>query len=301
MRRARITYPGAFHHIMSRGFEGRDIYSGSKRKDTFLENLQAKSQKYRIRLLVYCVLDNHHHLILQNSSGKLSDFMKQLNGEHGRLYRIEEGGKGYVFQGRYKSILIQEGTYLRMSTIYVLLNSVRAGLVKDPYRYQWSSIGEYFTGEDSNIVDNKFVEEILQSQEEMERLLREWSIGELPIKRTRYGDILGSEEFLDYAVKRFDRRKKGEETRRMRKKDYIFKPADEVIKKFEKEKGVTLEGINTSILEGKKLRSELLVLLKDKAGLRYNEIIGYPLFRSLKYSSLGWLYKKARRKMGNAK
>jgi len=292
MRRARITYPGAFHHVMNRGFEGKKIFLTKKEKEIFLKILQEKSQKYRIKLLVYSIMDNHYHLVLQNSSGKLSDFMKQLNGEFGMLYRKMEGGKGYVFQNRYKSILIQEDTYLRMVTIYVLLNSVRAGIVKDPYEYKWSSIGEYFTGRDSNIVDNGFVEGILHSRKEMEKLLKEWSAKELPIKRTRIGNILGEKIFIEEAVIKFDRRKKKNKTRRMREKDYIFETAGKVIKEFEQREGIKIEKINISSLEGKRIRSELLVLLKDRAGLRYNEIIEYPLFKSLKYSSLGQLYKK---------
>lgn len=294
MRRARITYFGAFHHAMNRGLEGKDIFLSNKEKSFFLELLQEKSKKYRIKLLAYSVMNNHYHIVLQNSSGRLSDFMKQLNGEYGRLYRLHEGGKGYVFQGRYKSTLIQEGTYLRIVIIYVLLNSVKAGLVKDPYAYNWSSIGEYFSGCDSNIVDNEFVEEILQNREEMEKLLREWAIKDVPFKKTRFGNILGNEDFLREAIKKFDRRTKKKGTKRKREKDYIFETADEVIKKFEEMKEVKIRDIDITTLEGKRLRSELLVLLRDRAGLRYSEIITYPLFRSLKYISLGQLCKKAR-------
>ena len=297
MRRARITYPGAFHHVINKGFEGRGIFLNNEWKRDFLELLQEKSQKYRIRLLVYCVMDNHFHIDLQNSSGKLSDFMKQLNGEYGRLYRKYKGGKGYVFQGRFNSTLIQEGSYLIMTIIYVLLNPVRAGIVKNPYEYSWSSIREYFTGRVSNIVDNRFVEEILQNREGMDTLLREWSMGELPIKKTRFGNILGEEKFIEEAIRKFDRRGKKTETKRQRQKDYILETADEVIKRFEEKRAIKIEGINTTSLKGKKLRSELLVLLKDKAGLKYNEIIDYPLFRTLKYSSLGQIYKIARNRM----
>ena len=98
MRRARVVYDGSYHHVMNRGLEGRSIFLGDKSKSFFLNLLKEKSKKLKIRLLGYCVMDNHYHLILQNSSAKLSEFMKQLNGHYGMIYRKKEGEKGYVFQ-----------------------------------------------------------------------------------------------------------------------------------------------------------------------------------------------------------
>jgi len=297
MRRARVVYSGSYHHVTNRGLEGKRIFLGDKSKSYFLNLLNEKSKKLKIRLLGYCVMDNHYHLILQNSSGKLSEFMRQLNGHYGIIYRKKEGKKGYVFQGRYKSTLIQEGPYLRMSIIYILLNPVKAGLVESPYDYKWSSIGEYFVDSKKSIVDKVFVEDIFQSRSVFDELIVEWSGKDLPVKRTRFGPIIGGEDFKEEAIKKYDRRKSNNESKRMRKQDYVFNPADAVIEEFEKNKGLKLKKINVNTLKGKRLRSELLVLLKDKTGLTYKEIIGYPIFRSLKYSSLGHLYQRAKSRM----
>jgi hypothetical protein len=110
-----------------------------------------------------------------------------------------------------------------------------------------------------------------------------------------------SKAFIKGAVKQFNRRKEEMGTRRMRRGDYIFEPLEEVIMKFEEEKGVKIEEIDTRSFAGKSLRSELLVLLKERVGLKYNEIIELPLFRSLKYSSLGQLYKRVKDKMDGEK
>jgi len=131
---------------MNRGVRGEDIFLDNRGKDYFLSILKEKSKKLRIKLLAYCIMNNHYHQILQNTSDRLSSFMKQLNSQYGIYYRKKEGGKGYVFQGRYKSILIQEDRYLDMAIIYVLLSPVRAGRVSDPYNYRWSSIQDYFSG-----------------------------------------------------------------------------------------------------------------------------------------------------------
>lgn len=297
MRRARVTYEGAFHHLMNRGVEGKDIFSSDELKSIFLGLLREKTRRLKIRLLAYCLMDNHYHLILQNSSGKLSDFMRQLNGHYGMIYRKKEGGRGYIFQGRYKSTLIDVGPYLQIAIIYVLLNPVRAGLVKDPFEYRWSSIDEYFGSDKDCIVDRRFAEDIFQNISVFEELLTEWSGKELPVRKTRFGSIIGGEGFGEGAIKRFDRRKEKKESRRKRKEDYVFKPLDMVIEEFQEDKGIRLGEIDTNTVKGKRLRGELLALLKDEAGLTYNQIIAYPLFQPLKYSSLGHLYKRAKERM----
>lgn len=293
MRRARITFNGAYHHVMNRGIEGKDIFFDENAIFYFLESMKEKSNKLKMRILAYCIMPNHFHLIVQNSSGKLSAFMKQLNGQYGMYYRKRKGGKGHVFQGRFKSTLIQEDAYMRMVIVYVLLNPVQKGIVRDPRAYRWSSIGEYYKEEDSPFVDNKFVEGMLSSEEEMYKLLNEWRQKDLPIRKTRIGDILGEDVFIKESIKRFDRRRKRTRSRNMRLGDYRFRSFEEIMKEFEEEKGIKLNKISLNTHKGKQLRGELLVLLKDEGGLTYREIVENPIFQSLKYSSLGKLYKRA--------
>ncbi|MCK4525778.1 transposase [candidate division WOR-3 bacterium] len=297
MRKSRFTYKGAYHHVMARGVDGKDIFFDYKLREYFLKVLAEESGKYRIRILAYCIMDTHYHLIIQNSSGKMSDFMRQLNGNYGINYRVKNGGKGHIFQDRYKSTLIQKDNYLDMAVIYVLLNPVRAGIVSDPYKYRWSSINEYFIEERSDIVDNKLVEDLFWNRSKFTKLLEEWASKNLEVKNTRLGEVIGERDFIKESIKGFNRRKTKGKSRRMRRGDYIFEEADEVIKIFEKEKGLKMDKIKTNTLNGKELRSELLVLLKDRSGLKYKEIMEYPLFKSLKYSSLSQLYKRSRKRL----
>ena len=101
MRRARITYEGAFHHAMNRGINGDNIFAGSKSKKMFLDIMEGTAKNLKIKILTYCIMANHYHLILENSSGRMSDFFRQLNGNYGMIYRKLYGEHGYVFQGRY--------------------------------------------------------------------------------------------------------------------------------------------------------------------------------------------------------
>ena len=301
MRRARISYTGSYHHVMNRGIRGEEIFPDDRAKLYFLKTIEEKTRDLKIKIFAYCLMDNHYHLILQNSSGRLSEFMKQLNGQYAIYYRKRKGGRGYVFQNRFKSTLIQEDRYLKMTILYVLLNPVRGEIARFPWEYRWSSIGEYYTGEDSLFVDNEFVEGLFKTREDLKKLLIEWTGDDLPIRRTRFGDILGEDRFIKQSIKKFDRRKRECTSYKMRRDECSFKSIKDVIKEFEDKRGVRIGEIKLNNHQGKALRAELLVSLKDEAGLTYSKIIQHPLFQLLKYSSLGQLYKRTKARMEEEK
>ena len=298
MRRARFTYQGAFHHVTNRGINGENIFEGSKAKSLFLDLLEEKSRKLKIRLFAYCIMDNHYHLILENSSDMLSEFQKQLNGKYGMVYRKYWGGKGYVFQGRFKSALIENESYLIMAIKYVLLNPLRAGITDEPGSYTWSSYKDYYNPLNiASIVDSRFVEDLFGTKEEFKQALSSHPIKELPILKTRQGNILGTREFLEEAAKRSDRMRQRKYETNQRIDDNFFDPVEKVIWEFEHMNDVAIECIDVTTYRGKRLRGELLVYLKEKAGLTYAEINKFDAFSDLKYSSLGAIYRNARKRM----
>jgi putative transposase len=98
-------------------------------------------------------MDNHVHLIIKALKGKdLSDSMRRIGVMYSGYYRKKYGGSGHLFQGRFKSFLIEEGKYLFECGRYVELNPVSAGIVKNPLSYIWSSYTAYMGNED-NLVD----------------------------------------------------------------------------------------------------------------------------------------------------
>jgi REP element-mobilizing transposase RayT len=300
MRHPRITYKDAFHHVMNRGIKGEKIFESSKDKKYFLELVLEKSKILKIRILAYCVLDNHFHLIIQNCSGKMSEFLKRINSQYGYYYRKNVGGYGYVFQGRYKSTLIQEDEYLKMSLLYLFLNPVRSGIVSNPFEYNWSSIQElYLARRTRKLTDYKFIEGLFGDRVNFVDSLNIWMNKELPIEQNRFGNFLGDNKFLPKSLNLYNRRRKKGISRRMRIFDQYFRGATQIISEFENEKGVTLDKVDFVSIEGKGLRGELLVRLKDEGGLKYTEIINYPWFESLKYNSLGQLYKRTKVKLNN--
>lgn len=295
MRKPRFTFQGGLHHVISRGLEGKNIFQEPLFKKYFLKILNEESKRKKIRIFAFCIMDNHYHLVIENTSGMMPQFMREVNGRYGKFYRYKEGGKGYVFQNRYKSILIEDDSYLKMAIVYVLLNPVRAKIVEDPFNYPWSSIGEYFTDKDSSIVDIEYVNEIFYSKGEFKKMLNDWVCRDQPLVKTDLGLISGSEGFYPKAISKFNRRKNIGKTKGFRKNDYNFISPEKIIKEFEIKNGISIDEIDVTNFSGKRLRAELLITLKEQAGLTYKEIKNFPIFNKLKYSSLGKIYKNRKK------
>ncbi len=293
MRTARRTYEGAFHHGMNRGYEGRPILRARSDKVVFLDLLEKTQALTRVRVLAYCLMDNHYHLILQNGSGRMSDFFKQLNGRYAVHYRKAHGGRGYVFQDRYRSTLIQDDAYLRVAIAYVLGNPSRTGRILSFLDYPWSSAGLYFKPGESARVDARWVEELFGSAEELARAVRGLASDELPTIQTELGPVIGDRGFVDRARERAERRSGRESLERRRHRDRYFDPLEKVFAEFEHIHRVVLDEIDLHSYSGKRLRAELLIELKERAGLTYREIARLDLFSDLEISSLGRTYQQA--------
>jgi hypothetical protein len=119
----------------------------------------------------------------------------------------------------------------------------------------------------------------------------------LPLVQTKYGEILGKPEFLEEAMSKFNRREEEDSLGVKRTEDLYYEPVEKVTWEFERKIGMRIEDINVNTHTGKRLRGELLVRLKDGAGLKYVEIIDIPPFTRLRFSSLGKLYKDTKNRM----
>jgi putative transposase len=140
-RPLRIEYPGAVYHITSRGNEQKPIYRDDRDRDNFLATLDKVNKRYHWLCHAYCLMNNHFHLLIETPMGNLSLGMRQLNGVYTQTFNKWHGRVGHLFQGRYKAILIQKDSHLLEVCRYVVLNPVRAGLVKDPGQWRWGSYG----------------------------------------------------------------------------------------------------------------------------------------------------------------
>lgn len=138
-RPLRIEYPGAVYHITARGNAREDIFLEESDRYRFLDTLSRVVVRYNWLCHAYCLLDNHYHLLIETPDPNLSLGMRQLNGIYTQSFNRDHRRVGHVFQGRFKSILVEKETYLLELCRYVVLNPVRAGLVTEPGAWPWSS------------------------------------------------------------------------------------------------------------------------------------------------------------------
>jgi putative transposase len=138
-RPLRIEFSGALYHITSRGDGREDVYLSDGDRTVFLEVLSEVCERFNWGCHAYCLMGNHYHLLIETEEGNLSRGMRQLNGVYTQRFNREHGRVGHVFQGRYKGILVEKDSYLLELARYIVLNPVRAGMVRSARDWPWSS------------------------------------------------------------------------------------------------------------------------------------------------------------------
>ncbi len=147
-RPLRIEYPNAVYHVMNRGLSRQDIYRTNDDYKVFLETLKESSKLFNTRIISYCLMPNHYHLLIQTPKANLSRAMRHLNGVYTQRFNRIHKKDGPLFRGRYKAILIQEDEYLKHLIRYIHLNPVQANLTQDPAKFPWSSHSKYLKTKD---------------------------------------------------------------------------------------------------------------------------------------------------------
>ena len=138
-RPLRIEYAGALYHLTSRGDRREDIYLDDIDRVIFLEVLAGVCERFCWVCHAYCLMSNHYHLLIETRESTLSQGMRQLNGVFTQRSNHRHHRVGHVFQGRYKAILVQKESYLLELARYVVLNPVRAGMVRSAKDWPWSN------------------------------------------------------------------------------------------------------------------------------------------------------------------
>ncbi|MGA9333727.1 MAG: transposase [Rudaea sp.] len=138
-RPLRIEFSGALYHVTSRGDRREDIYLDDGDREGFLELLGEVCDRSGWVCHAYCLMGNHYHLLLETQEPTLARGMRQLNGVYTQRFNRRHRRVGHVFQGRYKAILVQKDSYLLELARYIVLNPVRAGMVRSARDWRWSS------------------------------------------------------------------------------------------------------------------------------------------------------------------
>jgi putative transposase len=139
-RLPRLTLPGYPHHVVQRGNNRQAIFSGTSDYERLLELIHEHARKFGVAIHAYVLMSNHFHLLATPETAEgVPQLMQSLGRSYVRYFNAKQGRTGTLWEGRYRSTLIQAERHLLACMAYIDLNPVRAGLVAEPADYPWSS------------------------------------------------------------------------------------------------------------------------------------------------------------------
>ena len=194
----RLQGEGLLYHITSRGDDRKKIFISEYDFNKFLEYLNQAQSKYKFYLYAYCLMSNHYHLLFETTQPNLSKIMQYVNTAYTVYYNKKRNKCGHVFQGRYKSILVEADTYFKELTRYIHLNPIRAKIVQYPDKYKWSSCNLYVNNKSSDLIDIQRVKQLLNMDIKQYRYFIDSALNKPidPFKNIYAGFILGSKEYI---------------------------------------------------------------------------------------------------------
>jgi len=160
-RALRILFEGGNYHVINRGQSKRDIFLDAKDYKNFLDIMREACRTYQVKITAYCLMKNHYHLLVHTPKANLPSFMRQINSVYTQIFNKKYNQDGSLFKGRYKSVVVQEGSYLLRLIKYIHTNPLKAGLVEKLSDYNYCSHKEF-------ILDKEFdwlkFRDVLKSQ-----------------------------------------------------------------------------------------------------------------------------------------
>ncbi len=142
-RQARRKGEFSIYHIIQRGNERKNLFISDDDRSRFIETLEKMKKKYNFLLYAYCLMDNHVHLLIDDNGNDISMLVKSINISYVYYFNRKYKRCGHLFQDRFRSELIDNDGYLLEVSRYIHNNPVRAGIVKEPPEYRWSSYSIY--------------------------------------------------------------------------------------------------------------------------------------------------------------
>ena len=147
-RPLRLEFSGALYHVTARGDRHEPIFEDDQDRRGWLEIMGQALERFDARCFAFCLMPNHYHAVLETRRANLSRLMRHVNGVYTQRYNRRHDKVGHLFQGRLKAILVDRDAYFLEVCRYVDLNPVRAGLVKSPQDWNWSSYRAHMGLED---------------------------------------------------------------------------------------------------------------------------------------------------------
>lgn len=217
-RPLRVEYPGAVYHVINRGNAGEKLFRSNRDREKFLIYLEKAVERFDIKIHTYCLMSNHFHLLIETPLPNLSQSIQWINVSYAGYFNRKHNRTGHLFQGRFKSILVDADEYLKQLSRYIHLNPVRAKIVARPDEYQWSSypafVGKTKLPEwmDTNWLLLQFGSKKKQAVLNYKDFVENADMQSLqnPAKDLSGGFILGSPDFVNWVKETFLSNRHGE-------------------------------------------------------------------------------------------
>ena len=149
-RPQRAATGGLVYHVLNRANARQPIFRKDTDYDAFERVMGEVSERVGMRVLAYCLMPNHWHLVLwPRADGDLSTFMRLLTLTHTQRWHAHRAsaGSGHLYQGRFKSFIVANDDHLLTVCRYVERNALRANLVKRAEHWRWGSLWRYYAGD----------------------------------------------------------------------------------------------------------------------------------------------------------
>jgi len=207
-RQWRIEYPGALYHVLSRGNNGQNIFISDHDRRVFLDLMEDLTERFSIEIYAYVLMGNHYHILLKTKESNLSKSMQWFGTIYTRRFNIKNGRIGHLFQGRFKSIIVENDACLFRLSCYIHRNPLRAGFVKRLSDYRWSSYRFYAYGNKTpNWLKTELILDLLPREDpftEYRRKVQYYSKERKNIwEDIQHGLIYGSQGFTESIKEKF--------------------------------------------------------------------------------------------------
>jgi putative transposase len=279
-RQWRIEFPGALYHVMSRGNNFQNIFLTDDDRHLFYELLGVLAERFAVEIYAYVLMGTHYHLLLKTTEPNLSKAMQWFGTTYTGKFNLNNRTGGHLFQGRFKSIIVQDDVYLLQLSYYIHRNPLRAGIVKRIADYPWSSYHYYaykkkppiwlksenlldqFPGENSH---QTYRIKVQQYSDEIKSIWEE----------VKYGLIYGGQEFIERIKTNYLGNKKDAE---LPQRNRLLRSLDieTILKVAAKSMGYDREAARMvkRISPGEKDKRDLLLYWLRQSGCLSNDKIG---------------------------
>lgn len=207
-RLARITADNHPCHITQRGNNRQDVFLDDDDRTAYLAFLESLTEKYKVRILGYCLMTNHVHLVVMPKEGALlAKAIGQTHYRYTQYFNRKYKRSGHLWQNRFYSVIL-EALHLVSAMRYIERNPVRVGEVKQPEQYQWSSASAHVAGKSKDgLLDMQTWHTLVESGG-WKQVLRapDDENAELLRRHTMTGRPYGSEKFIKKLEQRLERR-----------------------------------------------------------------------------------------------